>query len=154
MVAPTMVISIDRTGMAGAPSPLVIKADGTTPFKLVGWREPAMRPQVRTPGPSYYVDGDGPTIAWTWQETVLLWEVAARGAASETVSRALTAELLAAVARASYPITVTVNGAPDETWQCKPGALEPGDARNYVDLNNHDPVWVVSMKAHPIRITA
>ena len=148
---PTFDISIDRTGMTPS-TPLVMSGnnDASTALKVVSYREPAMQARIRYAPTSDYEHGDIP-LAWSWQQTLLSFEVTTRGATTEAAARAAVAELVAAVARLSYSVTVTVDGAAPETWACNPGTVAPRDDRNRVDVTHHSSVWVVTIPCHPVR---
>lgn len=143
-------ISFDRTGM-DPDEPLVIKNDGTTPLTLVAYREPAIQTRVRNAPTADDTHGEQ-DLAWSYQDTLMLFSVAARDAPSEAFARAAIAELVAAISRLAYPVAVTPNDAPVETWRGKqPITVSPGDARLYHDLRDHDPVWNVSCTCYPVR---
>lgn len=147
---PTFAISIDRTSLS-LPALEMSGNDGAaTPLKVTTYREPAMQARVKYAPSSEYEHGDV-ALAWSWQQTVLSFEVTTRGAATETAARAAVAELVAAVARLSYTVTVTPDDAAPETWACDPGTVAPRDDRSLVDLTHHSSVWVVTIPAHPVR---
>lgn len=141
-------ITINRADM-DLPA-LVLRNDRTTPLTLTRYREPSMVPRITSAPRSAWIPGDIP-LAWTWQESQLLFGVAARDATSEAAARAAIADLTAAVARLSYQVTVTPVDANPETWVCRAGSVEPAADRDYADLAHHDPEWIVSMPCNPIR---
>jgi hypothetical protein len=141
-------ISIDRSSLS--LTPLVIKSDRTTGLTLVSYREPAMQPRIKYAPTSDWQHGDL-ALGFTYQQVVLSFQVAARTAASEAVARSAIAELVAALGRLSYLVTVTLAGAPAETWTCDPGAVVAVDDRQYADLAHHDPAWQISIPAYPVR---
>jgi hypothetical protein len=151
---PTLTISIDRTGMTGSPAPLVLHGNrGTGSLGITDYTEPAMQPRGRDAPTADDLDGET-TTAWSWQETMLVFEVVTDVSASEADSRSLIAELRAAITRLNVPVTVTVGDAPAETWRGKLGTLTPTGPRNRWDLAKHNPTWTVTIRCHPIRSVA
>jgi hypothetical protein len=151
MVEPTLVISIDRTSLS--LSPLTFSATpGVGELGIVDYAEPAMQPRTRYATTSDYEHGDEPR-GWTWQQTILGFDFVTDASASETESRALVAEVRTAIARLRYSVTVTVDGAPAETWLCNPGTL-PSVARKRPDLVDSNPVWPLSLPCNPVRTIA
>lgn len=144
----TLVISIERTSL-GLGALVLSAADDGTPLGVTGYTEPAVQPRISYAPDSAYVSGSMP-LAITWQQTILGFDVSATEAVTEAESRALIAELRAAVSQRSFTVTVTVDGAPSETWTCHTGSLQ-ATPRTYFDLENHDPVWAVTIPAHPTR---
>lgn len=150
MSEPTLTISIDRTGMAGSPAALTFSATpGVGERGITNYREPMLQTRRRT------VEADDihgeRTQAWKWQQTILAFDVVTDASATEAESRALVAEIRAAVSRLSYAVTVTVNGATAEVWACTVGSANYRDARMYADLVDHNPVVSVSIPCHPVR---
>lgn len=147
----TLTISIDRTGMVGDPDPLVLIAhddEGETVLGVTGYSEPARQVRNRYAPPSDFAHGQVP-LGFTYQQSLLTFEVVPFDA-TETQGKAAVLELEAAVARLSYEVTVTVNGAPTYTWTCTAGSVLPVGARSYVDLKYANPSWAVSLPCHPV----
>jgi hypothetical protein len=149
---PTFDISIDRTSLSLAPLEMSGNDGATTALKVTTYRAPAMQARVKYAPSSEYVHGDVP-LAWSWQQAILTFDVTTRGAATEAAAKAAVAELVEAVARLSYTVTVTEDGVV-EAWACDPGTVAPRDDRNRVDLEYHSTVWTVSIPCHPIRSVA
>lgn len=122
-------VSIDRSGMPGAPAPLVISDDGTV-FRLteegVGYVVQSVR--VSTMPDSADVDGSE-VIGFAREATGLPLEFHVFGATSAAVAASV-AELEDALYRLDYPVTRTVDGVA-KTWSGGPCALKP--SRNSVD---------------------
>jgi hypothetical protein len=151
VVDPTLVISIDRTSLS--LSPLVFSGTpGVGELGIVDYAEPAMQPRTRYAASSDYEHGDEPR-GWTWQQTILGWDFVTDATVSETESRALVAEVRTAIARLRYSVTVTVAGAPAETWLCNPGSL-PAVPRKRPDLVDNNVVWPLSLPCNPVRTIA
>lgn len=147
----TLLISIDRTGLSRAP--LVLSgSNDANPLGISNYTEPAVLPRITYMPDSAYEDGSTP-LAVSWQETILGFDVVTAGAATEAASRTLVAELRQAISQFSFDVIVTVDGAPAETWACHTGALQAA-GRTYVNLRYHNPVWSVTIPAHPIRTIA
>ena len=147
----SLVISIDRTSMTLAP--LILAGNDTTrSLSIATYREPAMQPRI-TYAPTGDTHGDMP-LSWSYQETLHAFNVFDEGSTSEATTRAKIAELVAALGRLTYTMTVTVDGAPAETWTCRPGTVAPVDDRNSTDLQTHDALWAVTIPAYPIRSVA
>lgn len=153
-VDPSMVITIDRTGMPGDPDPLEFHATpGIGQLGLTDYDEPAVEPLNRYAMASDYEDGQEPRGA-TMLNTLLGWSFVTDMAGTEQESRILIAEVRAAVRRLRYPVTVTVADADPEVWLVRGyGSLTP-PARTMTNLANHDPVWGVSLPIHPNRTIA
>lgn len=148
MVDPTLVISIDRTSLSLPP--LVFSATyGDGELGIVDYTEPAMQPRIRYAADSDYEDGSEPR-GRTWQQTILGWDFVTDQVVSETESRALVAEVRAAITPLRFLVEVTVAGAPTETWRCNTGSL-PAVARKRPDLVDHNAVWPLSLPCHPVR---
>lgn len=151
MTEPTTVISIDRTGMAGSPAPLTFSATpGVGELGIVNYREPALQPRVRYAPSADDIHGEQP-LAWSWQQSILSWDVVTDDCANEAESRALVAEIRAAISRLSYLVTVTVNGATPEVWTCVVGEANYTGDRTYADLTDSNPVIGVSLPCNPVR---
>lgn len=142
-------IEIERPEMAR----LIIKNDRSTPLTLVGLREPARRARVTYAPTSDWVHGEAP-LSTTWQQSLLGFDVAARGAASEAVSQGLIDELATALLPLSVPIHVFYEGGLERVWTCHGGDVSPDVERDYVNLRDHDPVWAASAPCYPIPVTA
>jgi len=147
----SLVISIDRTSMG--LEPLVLAGNDTTrSLSIASYREPAMQPRINY-APTGDAHGDMP-LSWSYQETVHALNVFDEGSTSEATTRAKIAELVAALGRLTYPITVPVDGASAETWTCRAGAVVPVDDRTSTDLQTHEALWAVTIPAYPIRSVA
>lgn len=149
----SLTISINRTGMSGSPAPFVCAGNDTTrDLSVTSYREPALAPRI-TYAPVGDSHGDVP-LGWSYQETILAFNVFDEGSTTEDQMRVKIALLAAALARLSYEVTVTVNGAHAETWTCRPGTVTAADDRTSTDLRNHRPVWSVAIPAYPVRSVA
>jgi hypothetical protein len=147
-----LTISIDRASLA-LPA-LVLLGHGTTPGLAVeGYTEPALRPRVAYAADSDWVDGSMP-LSMSWQESLIGFSVFPDEAASEAQARLWVAELVQALGRLRYLVTITVNDAPAETWTCAPGTVTPSGARSLMNMRDHDQVWEVSIPCQPIRSIA
>ena len=146
----TFTISIDRTSLS--LSALVLKGhdDGSLALGVTNYSEPAMQARVQYAPSSGYLHGEQP-LGWSWQETMLNFGVVTFNQASESASRALLAELRAAITQFSYVTTVTVDDADPEGWLCRPGSLSPAGGRSHIDLTHHNPEWAVAIPCHPVR---
>lgn len=148
----TLTISIDRTFLT-LPALVLSAADDANPLGITDYTEPAVLPRVTYAPDSAYENGSTP-LAVAWQETIVGFEVVTDQAVSEAASRLLIAELRQAVSQFSFTVTVTVDGAPAETWTCHAGTVQPVGGRTFSDLEHHDPEWSVTIPAHPIRAIA
>lgn len=150
MSEPTLTISIDRTSMAGSPAALTFSATpGVGELGITNYGEPQILPQLKTLSADD-IHGER-TQAWKWAQSILSWDVVTDASATEAESRALVAEIRAAVSRLSYAVTVTVNGATAEVWSCTVGSANYANARTRADLVDHNPVISVSIPCHPVR---
>lgn len=145
----TLLISIDRTSLSLGPLVLSGSEDGNA-LGVTNYTEPAIQARVTYAPDSAYVAGSVP-LAATWQLSLLSFDAVTDQATSETASRALIATLRDAVSQFSFTVTVTVGGAPAETWACHMGSVTPTGPRSYTDLNNSDPQWAVSIPCQPVR---
>jgi hypothetical protein len=149
---PTLTISIDRTGMVGAPAPLTFSATpGVGTLGITDYTEPAVAPQNIYASTSDYEHGE--TIRGArWHNTLLSWEVVTDAASTEQAAREAIAEVLAAVSRLEYEVTVTVDGAPAETWLAQGyGTVTVNGARTFANLRDHNPVWSITLPVYPTR---
>lgn len=94
--------------------------------------------------------GDLP-LGWSYQESLLGFNVFAELEDTEAEARVKIAELVAALGRLSYEVTVTVGDADPETWTCRPGNVAAADDRTSTDLQSHHPIWAVTIPVYPIR---
>lgn len=151
MVDPSLAISIDRTALS--LSPLVFGCSGDVDLGITSYREPAEQSRVVYAPSSEFVDGDLPLGA-TLQQTILPFSFFT-DVDTEAESRALVAQVRAAVRQAiEFEVTVTVSGAPAETWVCNPGSVTPEEGRDYMNLRDADPTWAVVLPCYPIRSVA
>lgn len=150
----TLSISIDRTSLSlGA---LVLGAqDGTGGLlAITDYTEPAIQARITYAPDSDFVHGSL-ALGYTWQQTILSFEVAPFGSSGEQETRTAIAALTAAVSQfPAYAVTVTVGDAAAETWQCDPGSVVPTGGRTYMDLRDADPVWRVTVPCYPVRSIA
>lgn len=149
----TLTISIDRTGMVGDPDPLVLLAqDGAsdTVLFVTGYAEPAKQVRNRFAPPSDFSHGEVP-LGWSWQQSLLLFEVTPFEA-TETEGKVAIVELEAAISRLSFVVTVTVGDADPYAWTCTAGSITPTTARSYMDLTHSNPSWAVSIPCHPVPV--
>lgn len=154
MPVPSLTITIDRTGMAGSPDPLVLVGDrsdvaSNSVLGVSGYREPARQMRRRTAPPSDFSHGDV-TLGWSWQQSILPFDVTAMPGSSETQVKAAIAELEAAIARLQFEVTVVVGDAPGLVYVCDAGEAIPTGDRSYADLRAVRPSWSVSIPCHPV----
>lgn len=147
----TLTVSIDRTGMAGSPAPLILLGhvgSANTVLGATAYREPARQKRVRYAPPSDFAHGDV-ALGWNWQQSILSFTVRAFNA-NETQLKAAIDELEAAVSRMRYEVTVTVGDAPALVWTCDPGQVIPVRDRTYTDLRLATAPWSVELPCHPV----
>lgn len=149
---PSLTITIDRASLSLADLVMTASA-GYTGLGIVNYTEPAMQSRILYAPSSAYIPGDV-ALAATWQQTSLNFDVVAPRVSTETQARAAIAELLTAIYRLQFPLTVSVSDADGETWTCDAGSVAPLGSRTYVDLRYHGPVWGVSIPCHPVRAVA
>ena len=127
--------------------------DASRVLSVSSYREPAMQPRINYAPDNGDLHGSVP-LGWSYQQTVLAFNVFDEVGTSEATMRVKIAELTAALGRLAYPVTVTVDDADPETWTCDPGAVVAVDDRNSFDLQDHRPMWAVTIPAYPIRSVA
>lgn len=118
-------------------------------LSVSSYRDPAMQARI-----AYAPTGDGHgdmPLGWSYQETLLAFNVFDENPSSEADLRSKIAELTAALGRLIYPVTVTVADAAAETWTCRAGSIAPVDDRTSSDLQTHKSAWAVTIPAYPIR---
>lgn len=148
-----LTISIDRTGMVGAPAPLVLVSNSADPASNTvlgcsGFREPARRMRRRVAPPSDFTHGDV-VLGFAYDQALLVFDVMPFGA-SEADAKAALAELEAAIARLQFEVTVTVGDAPGAVYLCDAGEAVPTNDRTYVDLKFVQPKWSIEIPCYPI----
>lgn len=153
---PTLIISIDRSDMVGAPAPLVLSGTSGDPLSNTalgasGYREPARQARVRYAPASDFAHGEV-ALGWNWQQSLLQFTAMAPAGTSESVAKAAIAELEEAITRLSYSVTVTVDDAPAYTWACVPGSVTPTADRSYVDLKYGNATWAVDLPCNPVPV--
>lgn len=152
MVDPSLTVSIDRTSLA-LPALVFSAAAGASDLGLTGYQEPAMQPRIDYAPASRITHGEV-SLGWAWQQTLLNFSFTTI-VATEAESRTLIAAVRSAITQVpTYSVTVTVSGAPAETWRCDPGSLTPDAARSLVDMKQVRPVWSVSIPCYPVRTVA
>jgi hypothetical protein len=149
---PTLVISIDRSDMVGAPAALTFSATPAAgEYGITEYTEPIVAPANIYATPSDYEDGERIRGA-RWQNTILSWDFVTDEAATEQESRNLIADVRAAISRLRYVVTVTADGATGEGWVVQGyGTLSPNGSRTRANLLDHDPIWGLSLPVHPTR---
>lgn len=123
--------------------------DTVTALGITAYSEPAIQTRLNYAPSAGFTHGDS-LLGWSYQQTSLVFSVAAINAASESAAKALIDALRAAVTQFSYNVTVNVNGAGNVVWACDPGTVTPAAERTYADLKNHNPEWVVTIPCYPI----
>lgn len=147
MVDPTLVISIDCTGMAD-PTPLVFHASGVDGIAITDYREPSLEPLNLYASKSEYEDGQDVRGA-TWLNSLLGWDFKTDQATTEQASRLVVARTRLVIARLRYEVTVTTEDADPEVWQVAGRGSLVGPERTLMNLVNHDPVWALSLPIKP-----
>jgi hypothetical protein len=145
----SLTISIDRTSMSLPALLLTGHDDPARLMSVASYREPSMQPRI-TYAPTGDAHGDMP-LGWSYQETVIAFNVFCERPATEADARSAIAEVAAALGRLNYTMTITVNGAAPETWTCRPGSIQAADDRTSTDMGTHENVWGVAIPAYPIR---
>jgi hypothetical protein len=146
MTEPTATLSIDRSGLPGAPSPLVIAGDFSTTLGLVSLKTPGKVARIKyAPDSDYFAGSEA--LARTYQQGLISCEVQP-DVASEAALRTAVADLEAALGQFRYTVTITINGVAD-VWTCDTASIEPPE-RDYVDLRDFDPVYTVTIPCKPI----
>lgn len=154
MAEPSLTITIDRTGMAGAPTPLVIVSKASdvasnTVLGCSGYREPSRQMRRRMAPPSDFSHGEL-TLGWSYQQAALVFDVTAKPGATESQLKAAISELEAAIARLQFTVTVEVGAAPALAWTCDAGEAIPSGPRTYADLSAVRATWSVAIPCHPV----
>lgn len=147
----TLTISIDRSGMAGAPAPLVLSGhDDAAALHVVRFQPPARLRRTTYAADSAYTHSSE-KIASALQQGILGFHFVA-DVATETALQVAIAEVEAALDQWSYTVTTTINGAPPKVWACDEGSIQiAGDGeRDFYNLTNVDPVYAVSIPVYPI----
>jgi len=145
----SLTVSIARSSPLPT-TPLVLS--GTADANQLGitnYMEPARQARIAYAPDSAWVHGSQ-ALAWAWQQTLLQFDVVTDLAASETASRNLLTDLRNAITQWKFNVTVTIGGAAGEVWACQPGSIAPAGGRTYADIENHDPIWSVSIPCYPI----
>lgn len=144
---PTLTVSIDRTDLALAP--LVMGADMFAELAIVSYTEPSIVQRTRFAPTSAFQHGDMP-LGSTLDNTTLQLTVGPQDAATEQDAQDAIDELVVALSRLTYEVTVTTNGATPQVWTCYPGGLVPAGPRTFQNLRAHRPIWQITIPAHPI----
>lgn len=131
--------------------PLVLTghAEPTRILSVSDYQEPAIQARI-----NYAPDGDGHgsmPLSWSYQESILGFNVFYEGRTSEAEMRSRIATLTAALGRLSFETTVTVSDADPEVWTCRPGSVTPVGGRSLSDLRLFNPVWSIAIPVYPIR---
>jgi hypothetical protein len=150
---PSLTISIDRTGMVGAPAPLVLVSNtadvaSNTVLGCSGFREPAKRMRRRVAPPSDFLHGDV-VLGFAYDQSLLVFDVLPFNATEAQAKTALV-ELEAAIARLQFEVTVTVGDADPLVYLCDAGEAVPVGDRSWVDLQYVRPKWSVEIPCYPI----
>lgn len=151
MTEPVLTVTIDRTGMVGAPAPLVLLGHPGTSNTVLGcsdYREPAKWVNRRMAPPSAFAHGQV-VLGMTYEQSLLSFTVFPEGA-TEAQGKAAIFELEAAIARLQFEVTVTVGDAPGLVYVCDAGEVVPVGDRTYTDLRYANPKWSVEIPCYPI----
>jgi hypothetical protein len=149
---PNVVITIDDTGVVGAPGDLVFSATpGVGEFGIVEFREIASEANITRVGGAGNIHGEGVPTEWSYQEANLAFSFVTDVSATEAESRAYLATVRAFLGRLRYSVTITVSGSTAETWVGYAGSLTPAAGRSRNDLTDSNPVWNVVIPCHPVR---
>lgn len=146
----TITISIDRTALSLSPLVMDGNADGTSGLAVANYTDPALQARIQYAPSSLEQHGDL-ALGWTWQQTILGFDVFPDDQASEAAAQALVDELRDAITQAlEFDVTVTKGGSV-EVWTCNPGSLVPVGGRTVANLEEHDAVWTVTLPCFPVR---
>lgn len=145
---PTLSISISRTDLS--LSPLVLTGTpGDSGLGIVSYQAPAKQRRLTYAPSSPYLDGDT-LIASVWQQSFLTLSVVSDNVSTENASKSALQTFEDAISQFSFTVTVTENGGTAQVWTCDPGSMSPAAGRTYVDLRDHNPVWLVTIPCQPI----
>lgn len=150
MSAPNVTVSIDRTGMTGAPPPLVLSGnDDATTWGVADLRLPGrIRRNIYAPSADN-INGEE-LYATSLQQGLISMEAFPSGVSSEAALEALVQELTAAIDRASFVVDVTFGNASPKSFDCHFGSIAlAAGGRTLGDLLHTDPVYVVTIPCYP-----
>lgn len=144
-------ISIDRSGMPGSLSPLVLHGSvDSSVRRIVAYSPPAKQARIKWGPDSDDVEGSE-ALAATWQQALMGFKVK-MVAATETLLQAGVVELEAALAQFAFTVTTQLSGAPAQVWAANRGSIQlaDSDGRTPSDVHNLNPVYAVTIPVYPI----
>lgn len=150
MVAPAVELTIDRSGLTGAPAPLMFRGVvSTATWTLMNLRVPG-----RVRRNTYAPDADNihgsEVYASAWQQGLISFS-ARPEVADEAALQTAVSDLYAALDQRNYVVKVKIGTGMSEQWTCDPGSAEPGsEGRTYVDLRDASPIYLVTIPCYPI----
>lgn len=144
----TLTITLTRDEIEGGTDLVLSGSSDANPIGITNYMEPAVQARIRYAPDSDDIEGSV-SLTRTWQQTFLQFDVVTDQESTEAESRALLAELRAALGQFRFTATVVVDGAPAEAWACDTGSMVPKGARTLMDLEHHDPVWSVQIPCRP-----
>lgn len=151
MIIPTLTITIGRAALELPPLVLHGTAAAGGDLGIVRYLPPSRIPRTTYAPDSGDVDGSEP-VATAWQQTNLGFDWVPDTATTETAVQASYAEVVAALAQFSFPVTTEVSDAPAEVWTANRGSIAPGstDGRTHIDLARLRPIYAVTIPVQPI----
>lgn len=144
----TVTVSIDRSSLPGALSPLVIADDGATyQIGQDGLGRPARSWRTTNMPDSADVHGSEP-IAAVLEQTSIPLEVIVKAASSAALNTAVEA-LFDALSQFTYKVTVTVDGVA-KTWSASPAPIAPKAPTGPSQVAQFFEVFTVTVPVYPI----
>jgi hypothetical protein len=151
----SLTLTISRTELSLSPLVLsgndgaVAGAGDANPIGVTNYQEPGYQADVSYADDSMYVHGSTP-LAWKYQQAVMNFDIVTDEAASEAESRALFAQVRAAIVQSSYTVAVAIGGTSAGTWTCHMGSMTPNGSRTYLNVRDSDPVWSIALPCYPV----
>lgn len=150
MTAPTVTVSIDRTGLSLSALTFSGTRSGTA-RGISRFIPPGMVDRTTYMPDSPDVDGSE-AVSTAWAQGILGFDWFPIGAANETAVQAARNEVIAAIGQFEFTVTTQVGGAPAEVWSATRGAMVLGgsDGRTFVDLSLLCPVYAITIPVFPV----
>lgn len=147
----TASLTIDRTGMSGSPADLVFSGSNGTAWGLIDLSEPIMLPVTEYASRARFLDG-GVATASTYDLTAIAAVVELKQSTAAALASAY-AELVAALRRIRYEVTITKNSQ-SLTYQAQGrGGLAPAKNLDHLDLSRTTQLYNLTIPVHPVPIS-
>lgn len=145
----TASLAIDRTSMS--LSALVFSGSSGSTFGLMDLSEPTMLARTEYASAARFIEG-AVAVASTWDLTAI-GAVVEIDAASDAAFKTAYLEVVAALKRLSYNVTITKNGTASVYQSQGRGTLSPAKNLDKLDLDRKAQLYNLTIPVHPVPVS-